>query len=98
MNDKILNYIGLATGAGKTITGEEKALEAIKTGKTKLVLLAANAGKSTSKRIKDKCATYEVTVIDKYTNEELSQATGSYNRVVLAIADKGFARKIKELL
>lgn len=98
MNDKLLNFIGLATGAGKTITGEEKTLEAIKSGRTKVVLLASNAGKSTSKRIKDKCATYEVTVIDKYTNEELSQATGSYNRVVLAIADKGFARKIKELL
>lgn len=98
MNDKILNYIGLATGAGKTVTGEEKTLEAIKTGKTKVVLLAANAGKSTRKRIEDKCATYDVTLIDKYTNEELSHATGTYNRVVMAISDKGFARKIKELL
>lgn len=98
MNDKILNYIGLATGAGKTIVGEEKTLEAIKSNKTQIVLLASNAGKSTAKRINDKSSTYGVTVIDKYTNEELSQATGTYNRVVLAIADKGFARKIKELL
>lgn len=98
MNDKILNYIGLATGASKTIIGEEKTLEAIKTNKTQIVLLASNAGKSTAKRINDKSKTYGVTVIDKYTNEELSQATGTYNRVVLAIADKGFARKIKELL
>ncbi|WP_256440504.1 hypothetical protein [Jeotgalicoccus sp. WY2] len=39
MNDKILNYIGLATGAGKTVTGEEKTLEAIKPVKQKLCYL-----------------------------------------------------------
>lgn len=97
MNDKILNYVGLATGAGKTINGEEKTLEAVKSSKAALVFLASDAGKSTSKRMNDKCKSYNVTIIDKYTNEELSKATGAYNRVVLAITDHGFARKIKEL-
>ncbi|HIW38085.1 MAG TPA: ribosomal L7Ae/L30e/S12e/Gadd45 family protein [Candidatus Jeotgalicoccus stercoravium] len=97
MNDKILNYLGLATSAGKTVNGEEKTLEAVKSNKARLVFLAKDAGNSTTKRMNDKCQTYQVTIIDKYTNAELSQATGTFNRVTLAITDKGFANAIKEL-
>lgn len=77
--------------------GEEKSLEAIKTGQASVVFLAEDAGDRTRKRITDKAKFYKVQVIDKYTNEELSSATGSENRVVLAVVDKGFGKKCLEL-
>lgn len=97
MRDPLLNLLGLIKRAGKMQNGEEKSLEAIKRNQVSVVFLANDAGMSTSKRIKDKSKFYKVQVIDKYTKEELSNATGSENRVVLAVIDKGFGKKCLEL-
>lgn len=98
MRDPLLNLLGLIIRAGKMQNGEEKTLDAIKNKQAKVVFLANDAGASTSKKIKDKSKFYNVQVIDKYTKEELSIATGSLNRVVLAVVDKGFGNKCLELL
>src|SRR5699024_1068821 len=97
MNDKILNYLGLATSAGKTVNGEEKTLEAVKSNKACNVLLTKDSVNSNTKRMNDKCKSYKFTIIDKYTNAELSQATFTLNSVTLAITDYGFAKANKEL-
>ncbi len=98
MNDRILNLLGLIVKANKLVNGEERTLEAIRNNTAKVVFLASDAGKSTAKRISDKARYYDVPLIDKYDKNELSAATGSQNRVVLAITDKGFANKCINLL
>lgn len=97
MTDKILNMLGLAKRAGKLTAGEKKTLENIRSKKAEVVFLAADAGANTRKKIQDKCRTYDIPLIDHYTNESLSNATGASNRVVLSVTDPGFGRKMLEL-
>lgn len=97
MRDPILNLLGLITKAGKLVNGEERTLEAIRSNKAKVVFIAGDAGASTFKKVSDKAAYYEVYLIKKYNKRELSIATGSGNRVVLAVTDKGFADKCIDL-
>ncbi|BAL61920.1 ribosomal protein L7A family [Melissococcus plutonius DAT561] len=50
MNDqKILNLLGLATKAGKIVTGEELTIKDIRNQKTALVFIAKDASKNTKK-------------------------------------------------
>ncbi|WP_411844088.1 YlxQ-related RNA-binding protein [Salinicoccus sp. HZC-1] len=98
MKDKVLNLLGIAKRAGKLTTGEEKTIESIRNQSAKLVFVASDASNNTSKKVRDKCSYYNIPLIDKYSNMELSQATGASNRVALSIADSGFSRKMLELM
>ena len=95
--NKILNLLGLAQCAGKTISGESFCIDAIRNKTTQLVFLARDAGVNTTKRILDKAQFYQVKVINYFTSSELSKAIGKNNRMVVAICDPGFAKKIKEI-
>lgn len=95
--NKTLNFLGLAMRAGKLVTGEEQAVKEIRNGRAKLVLVASDAGKNTHKKIMDKSAYYEVPCLDPFTSDELSQAIGK-PRMVVAIMDLGFAKKLGELI
>lgn len=83
--------------AGKLVTGEELAIKEIRNGKAKLVLVANDAGKNTRKKVSDKSAYYEVPCYDPFSSEELSNAIGK-SRMVVAVMDQGFAKKLVELL
>ncbi|MFC3419685.1 L7Ae/L30e/S12e/Gadd45 family ribosomal protein [Salinicoccus hispanicus] len=97
MMDKILNLLGLAKRAGMLTTGEDKTIEAIQHKRAKVVFIASDAGDSTAKKVRNKCNYYNVPLIDDYTNENLSIATGAPNRVVLSVTDTGFSRKMLQL-
>lgn len=97
MTDKVLNLLGIAKRAGELTTGEEKTIESVRSQAAKVVFLADDASSNTSKKVKDKCSYYNIPLIDKYSNMELSQATGASNRVVLSITDSGFSKKMLQL-
>lgn len=94
---KALNLLGLAMRAGKLITGEEMTLKEVRAQKTKLVILASDAGKNTQKKLRDKSSFYEVPLTEAFTAEEISQAIGK-PRMVVGILDAGFAKKVQELI
>ena len=93
----ILNFLGLAERARKLSTGES-ALKAVQSKTAKLVIVAEDAGPNTKKKFHDKCAFYEVDIMEWGTSAELSQAIGKINRMAIAIEDHGFAKKLKEKL
>lgn len=96
--DRWLSLIGLINRAGQLTSGEELVLKEIRKGKAKLVLLSSDASHNTSKKITDKCLYYNVPlkkVNDRYI---LGQAIGKEARVVVAILENGFAKKLEELL
>lgn len=98
MSEKLFQFLGLAARARKIITGEELVLKEVRNGRAKLVLLATDASKNTSKKIQDKCAFYNVEYHlfgDRY---QLGHAIGKESRVVIAITDSGFAKKMSSLL
>ncbi|WP_239616973.1 YlxQ family RNA-binding protein [Cohnella mopanensis] len=89
--NKVLSRLGLATRAGKLISGEEVVLKAIRSGEAKLVLLAGDASDNTTKKITDKCKSYGVPLLVGFTRFELGSAVGKPERVLFAVTDRGFA-------
>lgn len=94
----ILQMLGLATRARKITTGEELVVKDIRSNRAKLVLLSTDASHNTSKKIKDKCMTYNVELHEFADRYDLGHATGKEARVALAITDSGFAKKLSSLL
>jgi ribosomal protein L7Ae-like RNA K-turn-binding protein len=95
MDDNAFQLLGLAMRAGKVVSGEEQVLKAIRFQKAKLVLLSMDASQNTSKRITDKAAYYDIPLIRAGLREQLGQAIGKEQRVVIAVSELGLASKIK---
>lgn len=94
---QVLQLLGLAVGARKLITGEELVVKEIKKN-AKLVIISSDASDNTMKKIQDKCKFYNVELHVFGTRYDLGHATGKETRVVLAITDDGFAKKLSGLL
>lgn len=86
---KQLNLLGLATRAGKLITGEELVVKAVQRNEAKLVIVASDCSENTREKLKNKCQYYQVPLEIAFTKDEISQAIGK-NRSICAFKDKGF--------
>ena len=93
-----VSLLGLANRARKIISGEELSLKEIRNRKAKLVLLSKDASANTVKKITDKCRSYDVPFRMIESREVLGHAIGKEARVVVAILDGGFAKKMLTLL
>ncbi|MGG1678701.1 YlxQ family RNA-binding protein [Neobacillus sp. NRS-1170] len=93
-----MSLLGLANRARKIISGEELSVKEIRSGKAKLILLSADASQNTTKKITDKCNSYEVPYKLVENRFLLGQAIGKEARVVVAVLDDGFAKKLVTLL
>ncbi len=96
-NEKWMSLLGLANRARKVISGEELVIKEIRSGRAELVILAKDASNNTSKKVQDKCRYYDVPVVFAETREMLGQAIGKEARVVVAITEAGFAKKLVTL-
>lgn len=92
--DKIFGLIGLAKRAGKVSCGEAACKDAIRIGKSRLVLLASDASKNTEKSIENSCKYYGVYCCKAADKETLGKAVGNDFNAALSINDDGFARNI----
>ncbi len=92
MNSRFFSNLGLAMRAGKVISGEDAVIESIRSGEAKLVIVAEDASESTLKKINDKCSHYQVPIHQYGSREQLGGSIGKETRVVIAVADGGFAR------
>ena len=95
---KIFQLLGMAARARMISTGEDLVVQAVRSGDAKLVILSNDASKNTMKKLTNKCNTYDVEKHVFGSREELGHAIGKEARVVLALTDKGFAKKLSELL
>lgn len=91
---KALSALGMAMRAGKLATGDDTAMKAVRQGKAKLVLLAADASDNTRKKYRDKCATYGVKLVEAFDRYALGAAIGKADRVIVAVLERGFADMI----
>lgn len=94
----ILQLLGLAARARKIVSGEELIIREIRGGRAKLVLLSTDASHNSSKKIKDKCASFNVELHEFGDRYDLGHATGKEARVAVAVTDNGFATKLSGLL
>lgn len=93
-----MSLLGLANRARKIISGEELTVKEIRSGKAKLILLSADASANTTKKITDKCNSYQVPYKMVEDRHQLGKAIGKDARVVVAVLDNGFAKKLITLL
>ena len=82
-NMRFLNMLGIATKAGKVVSGEFSTEKAIKEGRAFLVIVASDASHNTQKLFTDKCSFYKVPV-----------AIGKISRASIAITEEGLAHAI----
>ncbi|WP_018658691.1 L7Ae/L30e/S12e/Gadd45 family ribosomal protein [Allofustis seminis] len=93
---KALNLLGLAMRARALTTGSAVVLEAIRSGKAKLVIIASDASQNTRKQFLNKCEYYKIPYYIHFTQCDISRAIGK-ERMVCAFTDDGFARSFKKL-
>ncbi|MBC5996182.1 50S ribosomal protein L7ae [Romboutsia ilealis] len=96
--EKIYSYLGLATRAGKIVSGDDSTLLELKRGNVKLVIVAEDASNNTKKLFKDKSAYRNVAYVYFSTKLQLGLSIGKAPRAVVGVKDEGFANKVIELL
>jgi ribosomal protein L7Ae-like RNA K-turn-binding protein len=96
--NRVFSMIGMATKAGKTVSGEFATEKAVKTGKAFLVIVSEEASDNTKKSFSDAAAFYNIPLVIYGTKDELGGATGKRFRASLAVMDEGFAKAIKDNL
>ena len=96
--DKIYSFLGLATRAGKIVSGDDSTLLELKKGNVKLVIVAEDASNNTKKLFKDKSSFRNIPYIYFSTKLQLGLAIGKAPRAAIGIKDINFANKIIELM
>ena len=96
--EKIYSYLGLATRAGKIVSGDDSTLLELKRGNVKLVIVATDASNNTKKLFKDKSSYRNISYVYFSTKLQLGLSIGKAPRAVIGVKDEGFANKITELL
>nr|NNM90005.1 hypothetical protein [Bacilli bacterium] len=97
MND-VLQFLGLLQRSGQVISGEDTCLRAIRERNVDLIILAQDTGANGAKKIKNKCAFYEVPCITAFHASDLGRAIGKSSRNVVGITSKNLAIKIRASL
>ena len=92
--DKTLSYLGLAKRSRHLIFGTDQVIKTLQSKNGQLIVLAKDASNGTKDKIIKKAFFYNVPVLDIYTSEEISNATGHRNPIVSIIDDPGFAEAI----
>lgn len=90
--DKILSYLGLATKAGQTVSGEFCVEKSVRQKKAKLVIVSEDASKASQKNFRNICTYYKVPLYFFGSREKLGAVCGKESRVSIAVLDEGLAR------
>ena len=88
--------IGMATKAGKTVSGEFMTEKAVKGGKALLVIVAEDASENTKKKFQNMCTYYKVPYYILGRKEQLGHSMGKEIRATLAVTDSGFKTAIEK--
>lgn len=95
---KVFSYLGIATKAGKLLSGEFNTEKAVKEGTAKLVIVASDASDNTKKMFTNMCTFYKVPLYYFGDKNELGHAIGKEFRASLVMLDKGLADTVVKQL
>ncbi|MGN0298684.1 MAG: L7Ae/L30e/S12e/Gadd45 family ribosomal protein [Lachnospiraceae bacterium] len=98
MQNKALAMLGMATKAGKTVSGEFSVEKMVKSGKGRLVIVAEDASDNAKKSYTDMCTFYKVPIYIMFDRESLGHSMGQQSRVSACVTDAGFAKAIVQYL
>ena len=92
--NKALGMIGLAKRAGKITSGEFLCEKTIKSGQSRMIIIAADISENAKKAILDACSNYGVEYIEFSSSAELGKAIGADSRMVISVNDENFKNAI----
>ena len=95
MND-VQGLLGLAAKARKLSFGDS-GMKDIRAKKAKLVIMSADIGENSHKKLVDKCTYYHVRYV-YMDDDKMNTAIGQRNRKFIVILDEGFAQKLHTCL
>lgn len=95
---KVFSYLGIATKAGKLVSGEFSTEKAVKEGTAKLVIVASDASDNTKKMFTNMCTFYKVPLYCFGNKIDLGHAIGKEFRASLVLLDKGLADTVEKQL
>lgn len=96
--NKVFSMLGLATKAGKTVSGEFSTEKALKDGKAAMVIVAEDASENTKKHFSDMCSYRHIPCYFYGKRDVLGHAIGKEMRASLAVTDKNFSGSIQKLI
>ncbi len=88
--NKELSLLGLAKKAGRLSVGNDAVLEALRSGRARLIILAGDAAENTVRRFQNRCGDVPIEALP-YSREQLGAAIGYKSCAAAAICDVGFA-------
>lgn len=94
----ILLFLGLATKAGKTVSGYDAVVQAARSGFAYLVLCSEDASAATVRKVESVCRQEALPFRLFSTREKLGRFLGKDDRAVACIIDKGFAGRLLQML
>lgn len=97
MQSKLLTMLGFAQKSGNLYSGENTVELYLPKRKISLIIITTDASENTKKKFVELADRYKIQYIIFSTAEELSQAIGKYNRVILGVSNKKFSREIKRI-
>lgn len=98
MSERIYSFIGLARKANKVLSGDDTCERALKAGKVELIIIACDASDNTKKKFIDACNYRNVSIRIFGKKEYLGRFTGKNVRSVIAILEKGFSKRLVEMI
>ena len=96
--DRVIQMIGLATRARKTVFGTDAVTMEMAKGKVKMVFVSTESSDNTKNKFINKCEYYKAKLVIKLNCTELMKATGKDNLMVVGITDMGFVNNLNNLL
>ena len=100
-NDRLLHALGLCAKARRLVVGTAMICEALR-GRNKpfLVVAAKDNAANTQKKLSDKCAFYQVPLVESaFDGEELGNAVGKRSKVAaVAITDEQLCRLVNKTI
>ncbi len=95
--NKLLSLMGIARRAGRLSLGNDAAVDSVRQGEARLVILASDLSPRTAGGIRNAAEQEEVAVVQiGATMDEISMALGKRTGIV-AVNDAGFAKKMYAL-
>jgi ribosomal protein L7Ae-like RNA K-turn-binding protein len=95
--DRVLGMIGMARKAGLLAMGVNLSMEAVRSGRADLLVVARDAAKNAAAAAAKAQADHRIDTICYAGKEELGRAVGKPAISILAVCDKGMAGQIKKL-
>ncbi len=90
-NPSVTGLLGLAVRAGQVKGGAEAVKKSINGGKSRLVILAADASEGTKRSFRRLAGTRGVPVLECHTCLELGACLNRAPKAVISISDRHFA-------